>query len=480
MKVSTKLYLTVGILALIGMTVAGSGIWYLRTLGRELGVATGKTAVKLDLVNATRARAWEMVAALRGTFVFASLKNQTEFDSNVQRWQAAFKRTREQIAELRPLMDTDEGRRELERFESGVGEFESTSAAYIRFCGENQIEQVAGLTPKIQDFASLAEDALNHLKDQQRKLLKESQATSDSLRSASLWISLVLTGALLMVVLLSVFVVRGISRTLVIAAAELFKGAEQVAAQVSSASQSLAQGFSEQAASLQETSASTEEINAMARRNGENSGSAAGLMARSQQNFVQANQSLDEMVQAMEDINGQSEKISKIIRVIDEIAFQTNILALNAAVEAARAGESGMGFAVVANEVRNLAQRCAQAARDTTALIEESIAKSAGAKLKVDHVANAIRTITGESGHVKMLVEEVSVGSREQARGIEQISLAINQMEQVTQTTAAGAEESASAAEELNAQSEALKSIVTKLRALVGGEETSTAAPVTW
>ena len=230
--------------------------------------------------------------------------------------------------------------------------------------------------------------------------------------------------------------IHSVAKTLTRSVSELKEGAEQVASaasQVSSSSQSLAQGSSEQAASLEETSASSEEINSMARKNTENARSAADLVTQSQQKFVETNQSLQEMVAAMSEINTHSGKISKIIKVIDEIAFQTNILALNAAVEAARAGEAGMGFAVVADEVRNLAQRCAQAAKDTAALIEESIAKSNDGKRKVDQVAAAIREITDESIKIKTLVDEVNLGSQEQARGIEQIGKAITQMEQVTQ-----------------------------------------------
>ena len=240
------------------------------------------------------------------------------------------------------------------------------------------------------------------------------------------------------------------------------------AGQVASSSQSLAQGSSEQAASLQETSASSEEINAMARRNTENSRSAAELVSQSQQKFAHTGKSLEQMVVAMTEISASSDRISKIIKIIDEIAFQTNILALNAAVEAARAGEAGMGFAVVADEVRNLAQRCAQAARDTSSLIEESIAKSNDGKVKVNDVAVAIRSITEDSVKVKTLVDEVNLGSQEQARGIEQVAKAVSQMEKVTQTTAANAEESAAAAEELTAQSEAVKGIVEELVGMVG------------
>ena len=156
---------------------------------------------------------------------------------------------------------------------------------------------------------------------------------------------------------------------------------------MSGASQSLAVGRSQQAASLEETSASTEEIASITRKNADHALQVAGLMQQSADGAVGVNQSLDRMVEQMKEIGNSSNKIARIIKVIDEIAFQTNILALNAAVEAARAGEAGLGFAVVADEVRNLAQRCAQAARDTAGLIEDSIATSRDGNARLDQMA---------------------------------------------------------------------------------------------
>ncbi len=255
--------------------------------------------------------------------------------------------------------------------------------------------------------------------------------------------------------LLVFFVVNGINRALNTAVHELSSGAEQVATaatEIAASSQSLAQGTSEQAASLEETSASSEEMTSMTRKNADNSQQCAKLMVHVDARVTAANQTLGQMVTSMREINSSSDKISKIIKVIDEIAFQTNILALNAAVEAARAGEAGMGFAVVADEVRNLAQRSAQAAKDTAGLIEESITRSNEGSAKLTQVSEAISTITESTNQVKTLVDEVNLGSQEQARGVEQISKAIVQIEQVTQQAAASSEEAASASQELTAQ----------------------------
>jgi methyl-accepting chemotaxis protein/methyl-accepting chemotaxis protein-1 (serine sensor receptor) len=220
-----------------------------------------------------------------------------------------------------------------------------------------------------------------------------------------------------------------------------------------------------------------EEMASMTRRNAENSQQAAAMMADTETLVKSANASLDEMVVSMTAIKESSDKVSKIIKTIDEIAFQTNILALNAAVEAARAGEAGMGFAVVADEVRSLAQRSAQAAKDTSGLIEESITRASEGHQRVTQVSTSIHAITDSASKVKSLVDEVSVASSQQAQGIDQVAQAITQMEKVTQTTAATAEESAAASEELSAQAETSMTVVTRLAALVGGTA-SQVAPV--
>ncbi len=274
---------------------------------------------------------------------------------------------------------------------------------------------------------------------------------------------------------LALLVVGSINTALRSSATEIRVSSEQVfsaSAQVASASEHLAQSSSQQAASLEETSASGQEISAMTQRNAENSRTAAGLMTEVDQRVGLANTKLEQMVMSMGEITSSSERIAKIIKVIDEIAFQTNILALNAAVEAARAGEAGLGFAVVADEVRNLAQRCAQAAKDTTSLIEESVTTARNGGSRLDEVAGVMLAITESTRQVKKLVDEVSLGGVEQSRGIDQISRALVQMEQTTQQSASSAEESASASQQLKTQSASMKQIVSSLESLINRTST--------
>ena len=294
---------------------------------------------------------------------------------------------------------------------------------------------------------------------------------SAQLRLATAVVAGTSLAAFLVGIAIMFFVVRGTNRTLTEVIAELSESAGQVTSasgQIAGSSRALAKGATEQAASLEEASASSKEIASMTRKNAGNSKREAVLMQTVSERIADANRALAVMVTSMCEINVSGGKISGIIKVIDEIAFQTNILALNAAVEAARAGEAGLGFAVVADEVRSLAQRSAQAAKDTAGLIEESVLKSGEGNSKLDEVATSINGITEGATKVQALVDEIESATIEQTLGMERISKAVAQMDEVTQRNAAGAEESAASSEELNAQSHGLMAVVNQLRALVG------------
>jgi hemerythrin-like metal-binding protein len=269
----------------------------------------------------------------------------------------------------------------------------------------------------------------------------------------------------------AIVIIRTVGQVLASVSTSLADGADQIASaasQVSSASQTLAQGTSEQAASLEETSASLEEISSMTKRNAEYALNAKNTSADARASADQGAAKMKTLLQAMESIKSASDEVTKILKNIDEIAFQTNILALNAAVEAARAGEAGAGFAVVADEVRNLAQRCAEAAKATAIKIEDSVNKSQqGAQLSSD-VAKSFGQIQSNVTQLDHLVAEIAAASTEQSQGIAQISTALTEMDRVTQSTAASAEESASASEELNAQAESLREAVGSLQRLAG------------
>ncbi len=274
-------------------------------------------------------------------------------------------------------------------------------------------------------------------------------------------------------------ITRKTNRVLWHVSGEVREGAAQVgqaANQVNSASQSLAQGTSEQAASLEETSASLEEITSMTARNADSASNAKDLANRTRTTAETGSGDMHAMTTAMDAIKTSSDSIAKIIKTIDEIAFQTNILALNAAVEAARAGEAGAGFAVVAEEVRALAQRCAQAARETTTSIEDSIQKAGHGVAISGKVAASLQQIVENARKVDELIGEIATASKEQSQGLNQIVTAVAQMDKVTQNLAAGAEESAASAQEMHGQAMALEHAIGALDQLVGQRRATAAS----
>ncbi len=266
------------------------------------------------------------------------------------------------------------------------------------------------------------------------------------------------------------FIIRSTNRVLTRMASTLGEGAAQVstaASQVAGSSQSLAQGASEQAAALEETTSALQEMSSMTQRNAEAAARAATLSARARAVAEKGDAAMERMTGAIRSIQSSAQDTAKILKVIDEIAFQTNLLALNAAVEAARAGEAGKGFAVVAEEVRSLAMRSAEAAKNTAGLLEESVQTSRTGVTMSGDVAQALAEIGAAVVEVNDLIAEIAQSSQEQARGIEQVNQATAQMDQVTQAAAANGEESAAAAEELSSQAAQLNDVVCQLRMLV-------------
>ena len=268
------------------------------------------------------------------------------------------------------------------------------------------------------------------------------------------------------------FLSQTITRPLAKTSQELGDSADEVSAasaQLATSAQSLSQGATEQAATLEETSAAIEEVASMAKQNATSSDRTAQLASDTAAHVASSHEALEQLMESMGAIKESSQQVAKIIKTIDEIAFQTNILALNAAVEAARAGEAGMGFAVVADEVRSLAQRSAQAARQTADLIEASVGKVQAGAEKVAQFERTMDAITGSVRQVTELAGEVSMATRQQSQGLDQAAQALAQMEKVTQTNAATAEETAAASEELSAQAEASRAAVDELDTLVRG-----------
>jgi methyl-accepting chemotaxis protein len=473
--IGKKLMLVFSAMLVLPLGLGVSSLYSIGKLGQQLDAAYNKTGKTVYLIEEIKANLYEMRSCQRGVMLFAMHNLPDKVRANKAEFESRATQVEQLFRDVKPMLITEKGRQYETVMEGELADFKTyfdqVAAAAIAGNSKDALSIYTGHSvTSLDTIEKSAED----LTEQQKGLMQQTTAAGAGVVSVAGWTAWILLLASVALAPVVFFTLHRTSKQLRSLASDLAEGAGQItsaSSQVASSSQGLAQGASEQAASLEETAASSQEITSMTRKNAENSQSAAAMMSEVDRNITTGNQTLGQMVTSMREITSSSDKISKIIKVIDEIAFQTNILALNAAVEAARAGEAGMGFAVVADEVRNLAQRSAQAAKDTAALIEESIGKSNEGSTKLQQVTGVIQAITESATKVKTLVDEVSLGSQEQSRGIEQISKAIAQMDQVTQSTAANAEESASASEQMSAQAEALDHIVEQLRSLVGSEK---------
>ncbi len=292
-------------------------------------------------------------------------------------------------------------------------------------------------------------------------------ASTMSLAGGIAVVSLIVVG-----IVFALFAVYFVEKPVSVVSQRLFEGAAQVSSastEVANASQQMAGGANDQAASLEETSASLEEMASMTKQNAGNATQASATAGVARKAAEQGQNAMVQMASAIERIKASSVETAKILKTIDEIAFQTNLLALNAAVEAARAGDAGKGFAVVAEEVRNLAQRSAEAARNTAVLVDESQKNAVDGVETTALVGQQLREIGTSIERVAQLIQEVAAASNEQAQGIDQINLAVSNMDRVTQSNAALSEESASSSEELNAQAVELDAMVKELVKLIHG-----------
>ncbi|MGB0372872.1 MAG: methyl-accepting chemotaxis protein [Opitutales bacterium] len=336
------------------------------------------------------------------------------------------------------------------------GEFDQAKAVYLS-----------------QTLPALAEvqDGLHRLEEEGAKYILSDEAMLAAVSSSKRSILILSVIAGLVGLLFSVILSRSIVKSLKTVVGALKSSSESTLRESGSLAESskrMAEGASEQAASLEETGASLEEMASMTQHNADHAITAKELATSSKSAAEEGSQSMSKMKNAMHSIQDSSEEVRKIIETIDEIAFQTNILALNAAVEAARAGEAGQGFAVVAEEVRNLAHRSALAAQDTASKIEEAVSKNKQGVLLSEQVDDGLGNILDLAERLDETMGKISEASLEQRSGIEQINSAVAQMDQVTQAAAATSEETASSSDHLTRQARELQTIVEDLGQMVG------------
>ena len=473
MTVTAKLYLSYAGMAFVALTIAAACGAALVSASRsmdEMGQVTAKKMFVSGMVSRTSTR---MVSLERAVLLRTAEKDAAGVTHYISEYRKTEDETRAGLNTLAQLEKGIEGVALVDKLGTALGQSDPIFEGMLKQLAAGDLDaalttNTKSLSPKLLE---VTDASVAMMKLQQQDMLANTTRTHEAVSRSELMVVVLLVMGVVVGGYLAL-VIQKLGKALRRSAESLSDGSGQIAsaaAQVSASSQSLARDTSEQAAMIEETSAATEQIKSMAKRNADSARDANLLAIEAEGGTVQTDRAVAECVQAMDAIGDSSNKIAHTLQVIDKIAFQTNILALNAAVEAARAGEAGMGFAVVAEEVRNLAQRCAAASEEISALIEESQKNSDAGRTKMKMLVGTGSKVTGLFTSMKVLVNEISMSSSEQGRGIDQISRAIHRMEVGTQKSAANAEESAAAAEQLNAQTEQLRQVSTELQAMVGG-----------
>lgn len=468
--ISFKLYLSFGTLLVLLVVVSAFFLTNTAASQKIYAAYADQVRAGIHLSNVERAQ-WELRFGVANFMIFDE-RGQKKIKEEGPKW---YKEAEENIKAFASGHRTPEEGQVLKEWEEVFAKYKPARERWLELFQAGKKEEAAEYRAQNTNrYGAASVKALSRLIEIQKSVGEERERTglaeSQQTRQLVVWF---LGVTLVLGVALSIIISRKITGSLSHSTRLLSDSAVSVTSaseQISDSSQALAQGTSEQAAAIEETSASLEEMAAMTKQNADNAQKANALMNETGTVVEKANRSMTDLTGAMKEVSAASDETAKIIKTIDEIAFQTNLLALNAAVEAARAGEAGAGFAVVADEVRNLAMRAADAAKNTTDMIEATTTKVRDGSDLVGKTAEAFLQVASSTTKVKELVAEIAAASHEQAQGVEQINRAISELDKVVQQNAASSEESASASQELTAQSGQMKSIVAELAALVGGQ----------